>query len=89
METFDYRASAELYPPKTGSHACLIGHLQFARAADAIRYAIEHLSPEEFLATFLKVGEERFNDQEIRQLYDDAKYPLKRSSTGSMPRLSS
>ncbi len=82
MELFNYRAAAELYPLKN-SRARLVGYLRFERAADAIRYAIESLSSELLIGTYLEVEEERFDGQHIRQLYDDAAYPLERSLDSS------
>jgi hypothetical protein len=55
-----------------------IGYGRFARAADAIRFAIEELPPELLLAAELKVAEERFNGDGIRRLYESAEYPLAR-----------
>jgi hypothetical protein len=52
------------------------GFGRFARAADAIRFAIEELPPELLLAAQLKVAEERFNCEEIRRLYESVEYPL-------------
>jgi hypothetical protein len=41
------------------------GYGRFARAADAIRFAIEELPPELLLATQIKVAGERFDGDEI------------------------
>jgi hypothetical protein len=54
------------------------GYARFARAADAIRFAIEELPPEHLLAVQLKVAEERFDGDEIRRLYESVEYPLAR-----------
>jgi len=90
MATFNYSAEAELSP--TVSEVGLlttrrrmrqpIGYGRFARAADAIRFAIEELPPELLPAAQLKVAEERFNGDSIRRLYESAEYPLARRAAG-------
>jgi hypothetical protein len=77
--TFDYAALAELYP--TRSWKPRAGHVTYKRfkvAAEAVRFAIEELPSELLLGTYLEVEEERFNGQQIRQLYDSKEYPLPR-----------
>ena len=54
------------------------GYGRFARAADAIRFAIEELPPELLPAAQLKVAEERFDGDGIRRLYESIEYPLAR-----------
>ena len=84
MASFDYAAEAELLP--TGSDPELLrgrrrqpdGYGRFARAADAIRFAIEELPPKLFLHTYLKVDQVRFDRGGIRRLYESAEYPLPR-----------
>jgi hypothetical protein len=57
------------------------GFGRFARAADAIRFAIEELPPELLLVTQLKVAEERFNSEGIRRLHESVEYPLIRRAS--------
>jgi hypothetical protein len=52
------------------------GYGRFARAADAIRFAIEELPPEHVLAAQLKVAGKRFDGDGIRRLYESVEYPL-------------
>jgi Arc/MetJ-type ribon-helix-helix transcriptional regulator len=59
-----------------------VGYGRFARAADAIRFAIEELPPELLPAAQLKVAEERFDGDGIRRLCDSDKYPLTRRAAG-------
>src|SRR5438270_5070406 len=87
MAAFDYTTEAELFP--TGSAAELVpsrtrrgrqptGYGRFARAADAIRFAIEELPPSLLLRTQLKVDEKQFDGDGMRRLYENAEYPLVR-----------
>lgn len=83
MSTFDFTASAELFPArswKARSHG--ISYKRFSDAAEAVRYAIEDLPPECLLGTYLEVEEERFDSGGIRRLYDCAAYPLDRATPG-------
>lgn len=86
MDTFDYNAEAELFPTRSrASRRQPMGYKRFARAADAIRYAIEELPAEFLVGAYLEVNEERFDSQEIRRLYENADYPLDRSSAAAAP----
>ena len=91
MAAFDYSSVAELFP--TRSEAVLfptrsrrlrrqpVGYGRFARAADAIRFAIEELPAELLPEACLEVDEERFDRDGIRRLYESDKYPLARRAT--------
>ena len=85
MAILDYSDEAELSPTASDVELSLVrrrkmrqptGFGRFARAADAIRFAIEELPPELLLATQLKVAEKRFSGEEIRRLYECVEYPL-------------
>ncbi len=87
MAIFDYSTEAELsstlsevglFPARRARMRQPTGYGRFARAADAIRFAIEELPPELFLATQLKVAEDRFDGDGIRRLYESVEYPLAR-----------
>jgi hypothetical protein len=87
MTIFDYSTEAELsatarevglFPAPGRRMRQPTGYGRFARAADAIRFAIEELPPELLLATQLKVAEEKFDGDGIRRLYDSVEYPLAR-----------
>jgi hypothetical protein len=63
MAIFDYSTEAELssteaglFPARRGRMRRPTGYGRFARAADAIRFAIEELPPEHLLATQLQSG---------------------------------
>ena len=88
MAILDYSDEAELSPsdvelsPNTRRKVRQpTGFGRFARAADAIRFAIEELPPELLLVTQLKVAEERFNCEGIRRLYESVEYPLIRRAS--------
>ncbi len=77
MVTFDYNAEAELFPPrlrKSPHHR--FGYRRFARAADAVRFAIEDLPLELLLGAVLEVEGQRYVGGDIRRLYDSADFAL-------------
>jgi hypothetical protein len=76
MSTFDYKASAELFAAKGRSG---LRYRRFARAAEAIRYAVEKFPPKVFLGTSLEVNDERYNATQIRALYESPRYPFIRN----------
>jgi hypothetical protein len=75
--TFDFSVEAELFPTRSRKYR-RTAYRRFARAADAIRFAIEELPPELLLGAFLEVDGERYRGKEIRCLYDSADFPLPR-----------
>jgi hypothetical protein len=75
---FDYDADAELFVAHRRRSP---EYRRFDRAADAIRFAIEDLTPQSLLAAHLEVDEERFDGRKIRRLYDDTEFPLTRRVT--------
>ena len=91
MAFCDYSTEAELSPAEskvallpTRSRRMRkpIGYGRFARAADAIRFAIEELPLELLAAAQLRVAEERFDSAGIRRLYESVEYPLARRAAG-------
>jgi hypothetical protein len=75
---FDYKAPAELFPSRIKKGKSRITYRRFNTAAEALRFAIEEVPSAVLLGACLEVDEKRFNEQQIRQLYDDERYPLKR-----------
>jgi len=78
LAAFDYASEAELFatPARRGK---ALGYRRFARAADAIRFAVEELPSGVLAGTHLQVDDRRVVGQEIRRLYDSVDYPLVRS----------
>ena len=85
MVEFDYDAAAELFPTRRrpSGRRQSFGYKRFARASQAIRFAIEDLPPECLVGAFLEVDEQRYGCNDIRRLYQSADYPLARRGSGS------
>jgi len=76
---FDYDASAELFMPKRkGGARPPLGYRRFATAAEAIRFAVEDFPAMSTLGAWMRVGDERFNSDDIRRLYESSDYPRRR-----------
>ncbi len=93
MTTLNYDIVAELLP--TGNDVELFpvksrrgkrqpsGYGRFARAAHAIRFAIEELPADRLSVTCLEVDGQIFDGDGIRRLYDSKDYPLVRRAIPS------
>jgi hypothetical protein len=77
-ELFDYSTEAELF--STGPRISRRPPLGVARAADAIRFAIEDLPSQLLAGTYLEVNESRYEGNEIRRLYESENDPLARGA---------
>ena len=78
-ELFDYRAEAELFSARSRKGGRRpMGYQRFARAAEAIRFAMEDMPSELLISTYLEVDGVRFNFDAIRRLYESLEYPLAR-----------
>src|SRR5262245_29863099 len=86
MSTFDYDAEAELFPGVgRSSRRQPVGYRRFAKAAEALRFAIEELAPEALAGAALEVGDQRFDSHGIRRLYESSDYPLARRKLKGHP----
>jgi hypothetical protein len=78
MEGFDYNAPAELFPTRDRRSKRPMYYRRFDTAAEAIRFAIEELPAPMLLGACLQVEDDRFDNEQIRVLYENAPYPLAR-----------
>ena len=77
--TFDYRLPAELFVGKRRSGPRRqLGYRRFASAAEAIRFSVEDFPAVRTLGAWMHVGDNRYDFEEIRRLYDSGDYPLSR-----------
>jgi len=76
---FDFGAPAELFPSRISKGRLQWRYKRFDTAAEAIRFAIEEMTERSLLGACLLVDEARFGVDQIRCLYEDAAYPLKRT----------
>jgi hypothetical protein len=95
MAAFDYGTVAELFPTRgevrqapsrsgRRRRSYPVGYGRFARAADAIRFAIEELPAELLPDACLEVDETIFDHNGILRLYESADYPLARRTTSAL-----
>jgi hypothetical protein len=81
MAEFDYSALAELFPNRGRMRQRQsFGYKRFAKAAQAIRFAMEDMPRASLVGAFLEVNERRYGSDDIRRLYESADYPLTRRS---------
>jgi hypothetical protein len=83
LNGFDYNAPAELFPSRTKRSNVQVKYRRFETAAEALQFAIEEMPPPVLLGAFLEVKEERFGAEEMRALYGNVAYPLRRGETES------
>lgn len=78
---FEYEAPAELFSSGgIGARKRPVNYRRFASSAEAIRFAIEELPQMMQRGTVMEVGDDRFEFDDIRALYDSEKYPLAREA---------
>lgn len=79
MDRFDFQAPAELFHPlKMGKRSPLSFH-RFDTSAEAIKFAVEELSPVALQGAVLEVADDRLDSSTIRELYDSGDFPLTRN----------
>ncbi len=86
MEEKDYFMEAALYYGKSANRGRTLTFRRFAQAAEAIRFAVEELSPSILNGCKLEIGETEYFGRAICPLYDDRAFPLyrrKRVSRGN------
>ena len=76
MEEKDYFVEASLFYGKSASRSRNLTFRRFAHAAEAIRFAVEELSPSVLNGCKLEIGEAEYFGRAIRPLYDDHAFPL-------------
>ena len=85
-ELFDYSTAGELNTNKRRTFGRRpLGYRRFARAADAIRFAIEEMPPQLLVSACLEVDEVRFDSAGIRLLYESDDYPNVRTAAATPP----
>lgn len=84
MNASDYRMEAALFFAKSAqTRNKSLSFRRFDQAAEAIRFAVEELSPKIFSSCSLEVNGEHYFGREIRPLYDSTDYPLRRRASGT------
>jgi hypothetical protein len=76
---FDYELPAELFMGRRKrAPRQRLNYRRFATAAEAIRFAVEDFPAVRTLSAWMQVGDDRFDSDEIRRLYESSDYPLSR-----------
>jgi len=75
---FDYKTEAGLYAGKRYQGSSGPRYKRFETAAEAVRFAIEDMPGSQLRGSVLEVDEARFDDTQIRRLYDAPEFPLSR-----------
>ena len=80
MTDFNYAMPGEFYSRKSqGMKPTGLTYQRFGTAAEAIRFAIEDLPSTSFGGCMLEAGGQRFGAKELRALYANPGYPLRRA----------
>ena len=76
---FDYSAPAELFLSRSRASKSRPKYKRFDTAAEGVRFVVEDLPVAVSPGAYLLVEGARFGVEEIRDLYQNAKYPLSRN----------
>ncbi len=81
MDALDYGMEAGLYFPRTvNARQKSLSFRRFGHASEAIRYAVEELTPKILTSCSLEVNGLYYFGREIQPLYDSSAFPLRRRS---------
>ncbi|HET8671734.1 MAG TPA: hypothetical protein VFM05_14235, partial [Candidatus Saccharimonadales bacterium] len=81
MTDFNYEIPGEFYSRKRqGTKQTGLTYQRFKTAAEAIRFAMEALPSAALNSSMLEAGGDRYKGKELRALYADPKYPLRRAN---------
>ncbi len=78
MAEFDYTAGAGLFHQLRMGRSAPMSFRRFATSAEAIKFAVEELTPVMFHGAILETEDDRFGSTQIRLLYENAAFPLER-----------
>lgn len=78
MSRFDFSAPADLFPRRSRKGNRPAGYRRFDTAAEAIRYAVEEMSPEFLAGAIIECEERRLDRIGILELYRSPDFPLAR-----------
>jgi hypothetical protein len=80
MTDFNYEMPGEFYSRKSqGMKPTGLTYQRFDTVAEAVRFAIEALPSAAFGGCMLEAGGQRFGAKELRALYANPRYPLRRA----------
>ena len=77
--SFDYDAPADFFAARSRKGGA-IRYRRFDTAAEAICLAIEEIPAPMLIGVYLQVEDERFDGDQIRELYDSLAYPFARAT---------
>lgn len=78
MEHFDFKAPAEVFVGR-GRGYSRMAYLRFGTGAEAIRHVVERQDTATVAATVVGVDGFRFDNADLRALYESLEYPLPRN----------
>lgn len=74
----NWEISSELYSGLSRFYPQNSKYLRFPSTAEAVRFAIEEMSPAALIGVSIESGDERYEGEAISALYNAADYPLSR-----------